>query len=457
MVRQRHRRVADPRREHLHEHRRDRPVHHRHIDHEQRQDRHRHRPVQLRRIGLGGVPGALERPGQRLIERLGLILRVGSLAVVRVDHRIAHLDLRLRSRRRRHVRVVQARFGQRALGDVARTREFRRTHRVELERALVRIRHDDDRRLLLRRFERRIRIVRERLEQREVGQRRDQAARHDHRLTADPVRQRAEEHEEGRADQQPQRDQNVGGRAVHLERLRQEEQRVELTRVPDDGLTGRQADQRDDHDLQVAPLTERFGQRRFRRLAFGFDTLECGRFGQLQTNPHGNAQQNQRRDERKAPAPSAECVFSHRGAHAEDHEQRQEQPQRRRRLDPRGVITAAVSGRVLGDIGRSPAVLAAEREALQQAHGDEDHRRSEAYRRIPGQEADDERRQPHDHDRDQERVLAPDHIAEPPEYERAERTHRKAGREAEQREDKGGRRIDAGEKALTDVSRERTR
>jgi hypothetical protein len=73
-----------------------------------------------------------------------------------------------------------------------------------------------------------------------------------------------------------------------------------------------------------------------------------------------------------------------------------------------------------------------------------------------GQEADEERRQTHDHDRDEERVLAPDHIAEAPEHDRAERPHRETRGKAEKRENEGGGRIDAGEKALADESRERT-
>jgi hypothetical protein len=47
--------------------------------------------------------------------------------------------------------------------------------------------------------------------------------------------------------------------SVHLQRLRQEEERVELARVPDHRLARRKAEQREDHDLQVLPLAERLG------------------------------------------------------------------------------------------------------------------------------------------------------------------------------------------------------
>ena len=45
----------------------------------------------------------------------------------------------------------------------------------------------------------------------------------------------------------------------------------------------------------------------------------------------------------------------------------------------------------------------------------------------------------------EEGVFAADQVAEPAEEQRAERAHRKAGGEGEQREDEAGRRVDAGE------------
>ena len=41
-------------------------------------------------------------------------------------------------------------------------------------------------------------------------------------------------------------DQKVRGRAVHLQRLGEEEQRVELARIPDHGLTGGAAEEGDE-------------------------------------------------------------------------------------------------------------------------------------------------------------------------------------------------------------------
>ena len=51
-------------------------------------------------------------------------------------------------------------------------------------------------------------------------------------------------------------DQEVGRRAVDLQRLGQEEQGVELARVPDHGLAGGAAEQREERDLGVLPPAE---------------------------------------------------------------------------------------------------------------------------------------------------------------------------------------------------------
>jgi hypothetical protein len=81
------------------------------------------------------------------------------------------------------------------------------------------------------------------LEDREVRQRGDQAARHDDGLATDLVRQPAEQNEKRRADRQAASDQQVGGGRIDLQGLRQEEQRIELAGVPHHRLPGRRAEQ----------------------------------------------------------------------------------------------------------------------------------------------------------------------------------------------------------------------
>ncbi|MNN47688.1 hypothetical protein D3C81_1621210 [compost metagenome] len=106
------------------------------------------------------------------------------------------------------------------------------------------------------------------MEDREVGQCRDDAAGHDDALAADAVGQAAEYHEERCADQQRTGNQQVGGLRVDLQRLQQEKQRIELPGVPDHGLAGGATEQGHDHDLEVFPTGEGFGQRCLGGLAF---------------------------------------------------------------------------------------------------------------------------------------------------------------------------------------------
>ena len=113
-------------------------------------------------------------------------------------------------------------------------------------------------------------------EEREVRHRGDQAAGQDDRLAADLVRQRAEQHEAHRADDQRPRDEHVRGEQVDLQNALQEEQRVELARVPDHRLAGDEAEQRDDDHLRVLPLAEGFRQRRLGVVPSSFIFLNAG-------------------------------------------------------------------------------------------------------------------------------------------------------------------------------------
>ena len=105
---------------------------------------------------------------------------------------------------------------------------------------------------------------------------------------------------------------------------------------------------------------------------------------------------------------------------------------------------------MLGHVGRGAAILAAERETLQQAHQHERDRCRDADRRVRREHADHEGRHAHEDDRDEEGVFAADEVPEPPEHERAERAHRKAGREGEQCEDEGRGGVHAGEELPAD-------
>jgi hypothetical protein len=171
--------------------------------------------------------------------------------------------------------------------------------------------------------------LRQRLEQREVGQRGDQAAGHDDRLAADAVGQRAEHDEERRADQQRQRDQDVGGGRLDLQCLRQEEQRVELARVPDHGLAGGQATSAmiTIFRLRHSPKDSVSGA--LEVLPSSFIFLKGRRLVHAEPDPHADGEQEHRDQEGDAPAPGGEGLLAHQGAGAEDDQQRQEQAERR--------------------------------------------------------------------------------------------------------------------------------
>src|SRR5215510_5255541 len=78
---------------------------------------------------------------------------------------------------------------------------------------------------------------------------------------------------------------------------------------------------------------------------------------------------------------------------------------------------------MLGDVGRGATVLSAERQPLEQAQEDQDGRSRPADGLERGQQTDREGREAHDHDRDEECVLATDEVADAAEEQRTERTH----------------------------------
>src|SRR3546814_1106809 len=140
-------------------------------------------------------------------------------------------------------------------------------------------------------------------ERREIGDRGERAAREDDRLAPDLVAQPAEDDEEGRAERERDGDQYVRGRAVDLQRLFEEEERIKLSRIPDDRLPRDRAEQRDEHPFEVFPATEGLGQRRLRRRALRLHLFEDGAFLELEADPQRQAEQDDRDQEGDAQAP----------------------------------------------------------------------------------------------------------------------------------------------------------
>ncbi|MNK60581.1 hypothetical protein D3C87_797150 [compost metagenome] len=349
--------------------------------------------------------------------------------------------------------VGQALFDQEGFDLVARAVEFGFAHRVELKGAGRRIRQYGDRCLTAGLIDRRVGVVREGFEDREVQRRGQQQAEHQHWFTADLVRQPAEKDEERRADHHADDQQGVGHRRIHFQELGQEEQHVKLRGVKGHRLPGVDAEQGDQHDFEVFPFAEGFADRRFRGFAFLFHFQIRRRLVQAQADPGGNAQQHDRQQERNTPAPHLKLIAGEVAA-TEHHQQRQQQAESGGRLNPAGVETAFADWRVFCHISRSTAVFTAEGQALKHAQHHQNDRRGDADAGVGRQQPDAERRQAHEDDGGEEGVLAPDHVPQPPEHQRAERPDDEAGGEGHQRKDERRGVVDPGEKLLADHRRE---
>ena len=122
-------------------------------------------------------------------------------------------------------------------------------------------------------------------------------------------------------------------------------------------------------------------------------------------------------------------------ARGDDDDQSREEANRRGGLDETRVETALIVRRMLGDIGRGSAILAAERQTLQDAERDEQDGCGDADACVIGKQADEEGRQAHDGHGDEEGVLPPDQIADAAEDDCPERTDCEACREGRESED----------------------
>ena len=158
--------------------------------------------------------------------------------------------------------IGNSRLGQEALCDIAGRRiEFVLADGIELERALGRIGDHGHGRGGLRGEQGGVRIAGERMEQRRIREHREQAPREDDRLPADSIGHPAEKNECRRGERKRDRGQDIGRRAVDAQHALQEEQRIELSRVPHHRLPHDRAEQCDQHDLQIAPPAERLRER----------------------------------------------------------------------------------------------------------------------------------------------------------------------------------------------------
>ena len=229
-----------------------------------------------------------------------------------------------------------------------------------------------------------------------------------------------------------------------MQHLGQEEEGVELARVPDHSLPHDRAEECGQHDLEVAPFAKSFGQRRLGRGALFLHLLENGRFMQLETQIEPNAQEQTREQVGNTPAPFLERRLTDAGirrAHQDHDAQSHGKAKGRGDLDPAGVKPALVVGCVFGNIGGRATIFATQSQALEHAQYHQHDRCPYARRLIRRQEADAEGREAHHHQRDDEGITPAKQIADPPEHQRAKRAHDKACRKDQQRHDRACGRV----------------
>ena len=178
------------------------------------------------------------------------------------------------------------------------------------------------------------------------------------------IRKRAE-HDEKRSRCRGASDQAIS-RFASLPTLRiglQEEQRVELARVPDDALAGDEAEQREQGDLGSTQRPNDSVSGAFDRcVPSSFIFWKAGdllSWRRIQTEMPSSTTDTRNGTRQPQSAKS----FADDRAGEENHQQRQEQAEGRGGLDPRGRVEASTPGGVFGHVGRRAAVFAAERQA----------------------------------------------------------------------------------------------
>ncbi|MCY1219408.1 hypothetical protein D9M72_313820 [compost metagenome] len=296
--------------------------------------------------------------------------------------------------------------------------------------------------------------MRQALEHRLDAHCRQQAGGHHDVLAADAVGQPAEQQVAGRGHHQRDPDQLVDRFERHVQRLVEEEHRVEVAGA-EDGAQARRHHEQQQHRPEVLPVGETLADRRPGGGVGGLHPGKDRRFMQLAADVDRDHQHHQRHDEGNAPAPITEFGLGQEGLEQVDDQQRGQQAQRCRGLQRTGIQPALVHGGVLGHVGNRAADLAAQRQALQQPQQHQQHGGGDADLLIRGQHADADGGNTHQQDGDQEGVLAPDQVAQAAEQQRAHRPYQEARAEGGQAGQEGGSLIALGEEQCAEVHRQR--
>ncbi|MNJ33243.1 hypothetical protein D3C77_279240 [compost metagenome] len=138
-----------------------------------------------------------------------------------------------------------------------------------------------------------------------------------------------------------------------------------------------------------------------------------------------NHRRNRTHHERNPPAPGAQFIFAEQLLKNHHYQYRQQLPANQRHVLERGKETALTAQGDLAHVGRSGAVFAAHRQALEQPRQQQQRRRPGTDRGVGRQTGDDQGAGTHHQHRDHHRILAAMPIGHPAKQPTTNRAHQK--------------------------------
>ena len=249
-------------------------------------------------------------------------------------------------------------------------------------------------------------------EYREEEEQRCQRTDDERFLAPHAVRPFADEDVEAHRDETGNQHNPFGKLRIHPHGSTKEGQAVKEGRVPNDRQHARNTEQRDEDAALVAGIGEALEEGVAGRLASLLHRLEHGAFGQFQTHPQRNHEQENGKQERHTPSPGCEIVFRDEQAAGDHDDNRQHKPADDAGLDEAGVEAALFGRGMLGHINGSAAIFTSESQALHDAQENDDNRRGDADSRDRWNEAYTRRRDAHQRYGDEEGIFSPQPVAE---------------------------------------------
>src|SRR6266853_4866201 len=222
--------------------------------------------------------------------------------------------------------------------------------------------------------------------QRVIRHRCQQHSPENDRLAADVVGEPSEQNQRRGGDEQRHADNVAGGQHVELFHRLQEVEGPELAAVPHDALPEQNHDSNQD-EFDVG-AQECLSPRVSYHPALGLHLLENRSFPQLQPDVDRHHHQQERDEERNPPAPCVELVISQVGPGTNDHREGNHDPERRRGLQPAGVVSPALVRNVLGNVGDRAAVFPAQAQPLDDSQAEQNKGSGNANRGVGGYQTD---------------------------------------------------------------------